>query len=620
MRLQTILIAGIVIFLFLLIASELAVFGSLESPSAPAGLSLRSNWLFSEPELDYSKLQWEFVQIARVVGASIPMAMPYDTATIDLFKATWRAVIDPRQLGTVCQLGFNPYATLVWLHNQRRAHVHIISGFDEGSPVYQLLDGLYPGRVMMHTGAPEAAIHCDIVHFHWQLHDLSSAPDTDAAGLALASSLPLLPGLTSPRGVGFLSNVVLIDVGLPAAEESALDTARSAVKEILESASFRSLSDGIQGIHRVFHVLHSIHPLQLFLSNNDGDVGLGSLSRDPDLMSGPKAYVCVVADFSPSTVEGPELAVEPLRPVQLPSPPAAGLRGRDAGVLGVEGGIDPLAENARWGDNGLAGGVSKGAGGRFTRVEKDRVIVITPTYERATRRADMTRLANTLYLVNQEIVDVYWIVVEDSEDIDVHVQTFLEETMVPFNYMSTVFDNGPHPYKHKGLDQRNTALDFIRAHRVEGVVYFADDDNSYDPRLFLRMLRTKAVSVFPVGLSGLAAYESPLIENDVIVGWHSGWQAKRTYAIDMAGFAFRAETVLFDHPEVRFQWDSWDGYMETDFLKTIGISRDDVEFLGWDVYVWHVRTSYYGKIAGYPHSWVAQNVPAGKKKKIEEWE
>ena len=40
------------------------------------------------------------------------------------------------------------------------------------------------------------------------------------------------------------------------------------------------------------------------------------------------------------------------------------------------------------------------------------------------------------------------------------------------------------PYKPRGVSNRNAALEFIRRNINSGVFYFADDDNTYDYRLF----------------------------------------------------------------------------------------------------------------------------------------
>jgi beta-1,3-glucuronyltransferase len=38
--------------------------------------------------------------------------------------------------------------------------------------------------------------------------------------------------------------------------------------------------------------------------------------------------------------------------------------------------------------------------------------------------------------------------------------------------------------KPRGVANRNAALDWVRSNCKSGVVYFADDDNTYDIRLF----------------------------------------------------------------------------------------------------------------------------------------
>ena len=46
-------------------------------------------------------------------------------------------------------------------------------------------------------------------------------------------------------------------------------------------------------------------------------------------------------------------------------------------------------------------------------------------------------------------------------------------------------------------------------------MYFADDDNTYDLRLFERMRQTKSVMVWPVGIAGGLLVEGPVC--DVLV-------------------------------------------------------------------------------------------------------
>merc|ERR1719150_1123166 len=62
----------------------------------------------------------------------------------------------------------------------------------------------------------------------------------------------------------------------------------------------------------------------------------------------------------------------------------------------------------------------------------------------------------------------------------------------------------PHWSKPRGVYQRNAAIQWLRDQKLgeQGVVYFADDDNTYSSELFEAIRTTKMVSVLPVGLVG----------------------------------------------------------------------------------------------------------------------
>ena len=68
----------------------------------------------------------------------------------------------------------------------------------------------------------------------------------------------------------------------------------------------------------------------------------------------------------------------------------------------------------------------------------------------------------------------------------------------------------------RGVYQRNEAIKWLREERVggAGVVYFADDDNTYSTELFEAIRLTKSVSVLPVGLVGGLMVERPRVSED----------------------------------------------------------------------------------------------------------
>ena len=132
------------------------------------------------------------------------------------------------------------------------------------------------------------------------------------------------------------------------------------------------------------------------------------------------------------------------------------------------------------------------------------VYMITPTYQRWTQKADLTRLCYTVMQVPQ----LHWIVVEDSEEKTVLVEKMLSgqysckpsivthlniksPTKVP-NITPFLKRWGRNSLPHRGVVQRNLALRWLREAAVwdqlqgngSGVVYFGDDDNVYDLRVF----------------------------------------------------------------------------------------------------------------------------------------
>ena len=64
----------------------------------------------------------------------------------------------------------------------------------------------------------------------------------------------------------------------------------------------------------------------------------------------------------------------------------------------------------------------------------------------------------------------------------------------------------------RGVANRRAALNWIRRNANSGVLYFGDDDNTFDLKLFEEIRDTKKVSMFPVGLIGDYAVSSPVLK------------------------------------------------------------------------------------------------------------
>lgn len=225
------------------------------------------------------------------------------------------------------------------------------------------------------------------------------------------------------------------------------------------------------------------------------------------------------------------------------------------------------------------------------------IFVITPTFARSVQKAELTRLANVFLLVP----NLHWIVVEDSPLKTNLVKTFLDKSGLKFTHLNIetpsemkLKSKDPHWSKPRGVFQRNEAIAWIRSNfkaGEPGVVYFADDDNSYSVELFQEVGETKKVSVFPVGLVGGVMVERPEVTGGKVTGWSVGWGKDRPFATDMAGFSINL-SYLLSHTSAKFASRVKIGYQESEFLKHL-IHLEDLEPISVDkVLVWHTRTEH----------------------------
>lgn len=118
--------------------------------------------------------------------------------------------------------------------------------------------------------------------------------------------------------------------------------------------------------------------------------------------------------------------------------------------------------------------------------------VVTPTYSRPVQKAELTRLANTLL----HVPNLHWLVVEDAPRRTPLTARLLRDTGLNYTHLHV---ETPRNYKlrgdardpriPRGTMQRNLALRWLRETfprntSQPGVVYFADDDNTYSLELF----------------------------------------------------------------------------------------------------------------------------------------
>lgn len=232
------------------------------------------------------------------------------------------------------------------------------------------------------------------------------------------------------------------------------------------------------------------------------------------------------------------------------------------------------------------------------------IYAITPTYSRHVQKAELTRLSHTLLLVP----NLHWVVVEDSTRQTDLVSNFLQRLNTEFNFkrITHLYKQTPDAFKlkpgeatwskPKGIWQRNKALRWLRDnHEVldqKGIVYFVDDDNTYDLTVFDEMRDTRKVSVWPVAFVGGLLVEKPIIESGKVHAFNSMWKSERPFPFDMAGFAINLR-LLLSKPSALFSEKQEVGYVESHFLSQFVTDWTELEPKADNctkILVWHTRT------------------------------
>ncbi|XP_043283254.1 galactosylgalactosylxylosylprotein 3-beta-glucuronosyltransferase P-like [Venturia canescens] len=218
--------------------------------------------------------------------------------------------------------------------------------------------------------------------------------------------------------------------------------------------------------------------------------------------------------------------------------------------------------------------------------------IITPTFRRPEQMAELTRLSQTLMLVE----NLHWLVIEDAKMLSPQIARFLSRTGLVFEHlvapMLKEFENlNESNGRPRGSVCRNRGLEWIRANATNGVFYFADDDNTYHIDLFKEIRRTKKVSMFPVGLCTLFGVSSPIVKNGKFAGFYDSFTAGRQFMVDMAGFAVSVDFFL-KRPNSKMPHSR--GTQENGFLKSLApFEPREAELLADNctrILVWHTQT------------------------------
>ena len=221
------------------------------------------------------------------------------------------------------------------------------------------------------------------------------------------------------------------------------------------------------------------------------------------------------------------------------------------------------------------------------------IFFITPTYPRREQVAELTRLGQTLLLAG----NVHWVVAEDSGTCSPLVAALLSRMGLPYTHIISpqpnIYKEAKLKYNPRGVSSRRAGLSWVMEHQPEGVIYFGDDDNTYDIRLFKEIATTQKVSMFPVGFIGIQGVSSPIVVDGKVVGFSDDWFAQRKFPVDMAGFAVNLEFLRLRNKKANRAMPYKAGYEEDVFLQNLNLTLDDIEPLASDcteVLVWHTKT------------------------------
>eukprot|EP00271_Cylindrocystis_brebissonii_P020163 TRINITY_DN655_c1_g1_i1.p1 TRINITY_DN655_c1_g1~~TRINITY_DN655_c1_g1_i1.p1 ORF type:complete len:453 (+),score=45.72 TRINITY_DN655_c1_g1_i1:720-2078(+) len=247
------------------------------------------------------------------------------------------------------------------------------------------------------------------------------------------------------------------------------------------------------------------------------------------------------------------------------------------------------------------------------------LIIVTPTYIRPFQAMYLTRLGNALSSLPKPVL---WLVVELTKQ-SPETAVLLRESGLMYRHL--VAKKNMTDVKDRGVHQRNAALEHIQEHRLDGIVFFADDDNVYSNELFDEIRKVKRFGVWPVAMAQQGK-SRPVIEGPVcdeagkVLGWHTNEKSKRLrrFHVDMCGFAFNS-TILWDparwHKSDKTpirQLDSVkEGFQETSFIEQLVPDESAMEGLAFGcsrILVWHLHLEGF-RTMPFPHWSLPSKLP-----------
>uniref|UniRef100_A0A0E0GWZ7 Glycosyltransferases n=1 Tax=Oryza nivara TaxID=4536 RepID=A0A0E0GWZ7_ORYNI len=253
------------------------------------------------------------------------------------------------------------------------------------------------------------------------------------------------------------------------------------------------------------------------------------------------------------------------------------------------------------------------------------LIVVTPTRARPSQAYYLTRMAHTLRLLHDS--PLLWIVVQAGNPTP-EAAAALRRTAVMHRYVGCCHNinaSAPDFRPH----QINAALDIVDNHRLDGVLYFADEEGVYSLHLFHHLRQIRRFATWPVPEisqhTNEVVLQGPVCKQGQVVGWHTTHDGNklRRFHLAMSGFAFNS-TMLWDpklrshlawnsirHPEMvkeSLQGSAFVEQLVEDESQMEGIPADCSQIMNWHV-------PFGSESVVYPKGWrVATDLDLSKSK------
>ncbi|MBA0648045.1 hypothetical protein Goklo_015832, partial [Gossypium klotzschianum] len=242
------------------------------------------------------------------------------------------------------------------------------------------------------------------------------------------------------------------------------------------------------------------------------------------------------------------------------------------------------------------------------------LIVVTPTYNRGFQAYFLNRLGQVLRLVKPPLV---WIVVEEKAASN-ETAEILRKTGVMFRHVLCAFNSSS--VKDPRVHQRNAALEHIERHKLDGIVFFADDDNVYTLELFESLRTISRFGTWPVAMlaqsKNKAILEGPVCNASQVIGWHTNDKSKRLrrFYADMSGFAFNS-SILWDSKRwarpfsnpIRQLDTVKEGFQESTFIEQVVEDESQMEGIAHGcsrIMNWHLHLDTDNLF--YPKGWLLE--------------